>query len=298
MTTTKETLLVTGASGNLGRQAVEWLLSNYNGPIIATTRDTGKLSEFSGRGVTVRQADFDKPETLADAFAGAQRLLLISTDALAFPGQRLKQHKDAVQAAVQAGVKHIIYTSIQNADPGTACLIADDHFATEELIKNSGLTYTILRNNLYADNLLQALPQAIATGHYATAGGDGATAYVTRMDCANTAAAALASSSTDKQIIDVTGPEALSGSDIARISSEITGKSIQFVPLEAAQLVGIYESIGIPNGFAQVLVSFDTASSKGEYSQTSQAVRQLTGSAPTSVKQFLADNKNLFAGTE
>jgi NAD(P)H dehydrogenase (quinone) len=94
----------------------------------------------------------------------------------------------------------------------------------------------------------------------------------------------------------VTGPEALSGSDIARISGEITGKSIQFVPLEAAQLVGIYESIGIPNGFAQALVSFDTASSKGEYSQTSQTVQQLTGSAPTSVKQFLADNKQLFAG--
>ncbi|RCW42261.1 SDR family oxidoreductase [Paenibacillus prosopidis] len=298
MKTTKETLLVTGASGNLGRLAVEWLLRHYNGPIIATTRNPEKLSELSGRGVTVRKADFDKPETLEEAFAGAQRLLLVSTDAIAVSGLRMKQHTDAVQASVKAGVKHIVYTSIPNPEPGSACLIAGDHYATEEMIKNSGLSYTILRNNLYADNLLPSLPQAVATGHYATAAGDGKTAYVTRQDCANTAAAALASSSTDKQIVDVTGAEALSGSDIAQIASEITGKSIQFVSLEAAQLVGIYESVGIPNGFAQVLVSFDTASSKGEYSQTSQTVQQLTGSAPASVKQFLTDNKQLFASAE
>lgn len=295
MSTIKETVLVTGASGHLGRLAVEWLLENYNGPIIATTRDPEKLSEFSARGVTVRKADFDKPETLTEAFVGAQRLLLVSTDAVAVPGQRLKQHTDALQAAVKAGVKHIVYTSLQNPEPGSACLIAGDHYDTEKAIKNSGMSYTILRNNLYADNLLQSLPQAIATGHLANATGDGRTAYVTRQDCAFTAAAALASTSNENRTVDVTGPEALSGNDIAQIAGEVTGKSIQYVPLEVGKMVEILESSGLPNGMAQAYVSLDIASGKGEYAQTAATVQELTGHAPTSVKQFLTDNKQLFA---
>lgn len=292
MNTGKETVLVTGASGQLGRLAVEWLLNHYDGPIIAVSRNLEKLSDLASRGVTVREADFDKPETLADAFAGANRLLLVSTDALAVPGQRVKQHTDAVQAAVKSGVQHIVYTSIQNPE-GSACLIAPDHYATEEAIKESGLSYTILRNNLYADNLLPSLPQAVATGQLANASGNGKTAYVTRQDCANTAAAALASSNTDKRTLNVTGSEALSGNDIARIVGEITGKSIQYVPLPTDTMVGIFESFGLPNGLAQAYVSFDTASAKGEYAQTATSVQDLTGNAPTSVKQFLTANKQL-----
>lgn len=298
MSTNQETLLVTGASGHLGSIVIDWLLANYEGPIIATTRDPEKLSALSARGVIVRKADFDQPETLSAAFAGAQRLLLISTDAIAVPGQRVKQHKDALSAAVQAGVKHIVYTSIPNSEPGSACLIAPDHYATEELIKNSGLSYTILRNNLYSENLIPTLQQAVGSGILGTATGEGATAYVTRHDCAWSAAAALASTTTDNQIVDVTGPEAISGSELAQIASEISGKSIQFVPLETAKLVEIFEAIGLPSGMAQAYASFDTASARGEYAQTTATVQQLTGKSPTTLKQFLTDNKSAFTGAE
>lgn len=290
MNSTKETILVTGAGGNLGKLAIHWLLENYDGPIIAATRAPEKLSELAARGVSVRHADFDQPETLAAAFAGVQRLLLVSTDALEVPGQRIKQHSNAIQAAVAAGVKHIAYTSFFNPEPGTANLTAGDHYSTEEAIKNSGLSYTILRSNLYAENLLQSLTHTVATGQYAAAIGEGKIAYVTRKDCAHTAAAALASSNTDKHTYLVTGPEALSGNDIAQILSDIAKKNMVYIPLEIAQLVGMYESFGAPNAVAQALASFDTASAKGEYAPLSTTVQELTGQAPTSLKQFLDES--------
>ncbi|ULO09460.1 SDR family oxidoreductase [Paenibacillus sp. 19GGS1-52] len=291
---TNEAVLVTGASGHLGREAVEWLLENHKGQIIAVTRNPLTLSDFSARGVVVRQADFDQPHTLDEAFVGAKRLLLISTDAVSVPGQRLQQHSNAVEAAIKAGVEHIVYTSVPNPEPGTECLIAPDHYGTEEKIKSSGLSFTILRNNLYADNLLPSLQQAAASGQYAAATGDGLTAYVTRKDCARAAAAALASSFTGTRTIDVTGTEALSGADVAQIASEVIGKSIQFVALTTEQLVGIFESIGMPNGVAQIFASFDTASAKGEYAVATTTVQELTGQAPASLKEFLTENLAAF----
>lgn len=286
----KETILVTGAGGNLGNLAINWLLNHYDGPIIAATRDPEKISKLDIHSVHIRQADFDQPETLPDAFAGAQRLLLVSTDSLETPGLRLKQQKDAVQAAVKAGIKHIVYTSFMNPEPGTANLTAMDHFATEEVIKGSGLSYTILRNNLYTELLLQPLTNTIATGQYVSAIGEGKISYVSRKDCAFTAAAALASSNTDKRTINVTGPEAISGYDIAQILSEISKKSITYVPVNTSQLVGIYGSFSMSNEVAQALASFYTAAAKGEYAQLSSTVQELTGHSPTSVKQFFEEN--------
>ncbi|MRN53210.1 SDR family oxidoreductase [Paenibacillus monticola] len=294
MSNTNEAVLVTGASGHLGREAVEWLLENYKGQIIAVTRNPVTLSDFSARGVVVRQADFDQPDTLDEAFIGAKRLLLISTDAVSVPGQRLQQHTNAVEAAIKAGVEHIVYTSQLNPEPGTESLLGGDHYSTEEKIKSSGLSFTILRNNLYADNLIPSLQQAAASGQYAAATGEGQTAYVTRKDCARAAAAALASSFTGTRTIDLTGAESLSGTDVAQIASEVIGKSIQFVPLTTDQLVGIFESIGLPNGAAKVFASLDTASAKGEYAVVTTIVQDLTGQAPASLKEFLTENLAAF----
>ncbi|MFF2014481.1 SDR family oxidoreductase [Paenibacillus sp. NPDC058177] len=298
MSQTNEAVLVTGASGQLGQLAIEWLLEHHQGPIIVTSRDPQKLSSLTERGVIVRQADFDQPETLPEAFAGAKRLLLISTDALSVPGQRVQQHLNAVDAAVQAGVEHLVYTSLPSPEPGTACLLAGDHYATEEKIKSSGLSYTILRNNLYTHSLIPAVQQAIASGQYAAATGDGATAYVTREDCAHAAAAALIATVSGNQTLDVSGPEALTGKDIAAIASEFTGRAIEFVPLTTEQLVGIYEAAGLPNGAAQVFASFQTASSKGEYGQVTTTVKDFTGQAPVGLKAVLAANKSAFVSAD
>lgn len=287
MSTKKETLLVTGASGNVGGLVIEWLLKNYEGSIIATTRHPEKLSNLADRGVIIRKADFDKPESLEEAFTGANRMLLISTDTIGIPEIRLAQQTHAVQAAVKAGVEHIVYTSFFNPEPGTANVTAADHYATEQAIKDSGLTYMILRNNLYGENLVQAISPASERGQYVSAIGEGKISYVARQDCALAAATALASSNSENRILKITGPESLSGQDTASLLSETVGKPVVYVPLNNKQLVGMYESFNMPKPMAEALASFDAASAKGEYEEVSEDFLKLTGKAPMTMKQFL-----------
>lgn len=133
-------LLVTGASGHLGGRVIEFLLEMNAGSISATTRDPSKLAGLAARGVDVRAADFDKPDTLVAAFTEVDRLLLISTDAIFVPGQRVAQHKAAIEAAAKAGVKHIIYTSMISPKPSSESIVEDDHFWTEQAIASSPMS--------------------------------------------------------------------------------------------------------------------------------------------------------------
>ncbi|HEX2906425.1 MAG TPA: NAD(P)H-binding protein [Phototrophicaceae bacterium] len=244
-------LLVTGASGNLGRRVVELLLEAQTGPIVAATRTPDKLKEFSERGVTVRRADFDDSASLAAAFQDVDRLLMISTDDLSIPGKRIRQHRAAIQAAEAAGVKQILYTSIVKPTPESPVVVAVDHRATEEAIMETRMGWTFLRNNIYADMLPQTLSRAIQMGQLFSAAGDGKTAYVLREDCARAAAAALASDFKGRRTLDITGTEALSQADLARIASEISGKPIPYVPLTLDALIQGMVSAGLPRPLAE-----------------------------------------------
>jgi NAD(P)H dehydrogenase (quinone) len=288
-------LLVTGASGQLGRRVLELLLEQKAGPIIATTRKPEGLKEFAARGVEVRPADFEAPAGLAQAFRGAQRALLISTDAVVHPGQRLAQHRNAVQALEQAGVKHVVYTSLPNP-VGSPVTIAPDHAGTEEALAATRLDFTILRNNLYTDLLTMSLPGALASGQLVTARGQGATAYVTREDCAQAAAGALAEPSTGRRTVDVTGPEALTGDQLAALVSEVSGRKLTHLSVPAAALVQGMEQHGVPHHYAELLASFDQAVAKGDLAQVTDAVRQLSGRAPQSVRDFLVAHRAALAG--
>ncbi|MFT3769432.1 MAG: SDR family oxidoreductase [Minicystis sp.] len=286
-------LLVTGAGGHLGRRVVELLLSQDVGPIIATTRDPDKIADLRARGVDVRRADFDAPATLAEAFAGAGRLLLISTDALDRPGRRIEQQRSAVAAAVKAGVDHVIYTSAPKASPSSPIVVVPDHYATEQALEQSSLGYTILRNNLYSELLLGAIPRAVATGQLIAAAGEGATAYITREDCARAAAAALASSFTGRRILEITGPAALKQSELARIAAEITGKPVTYVPISRAALEDGLQKAGLPAPIAAVYASFDEGISQGLLDVVTSAVEDLTGKAPEDVRSFLSRHKEV-----
>ncbi len=178
-------LLVTGASGHLGRHVIELLLEARAGTIIATTRTPEKLADFSAQGVLVRQADFNDPASLSEAFAGVDRLLLISTDVLGEPGLRLRLHRAAIKAAQEAGVSHVVYTSLVGPGPDSPVLFAPDHYGTETALADSTLDWTVLRNNIYAEILLGSLGQAMQTGQLFSAAAQGKTAYVTREDCAS-----------------------------------------------------------------------------------------------------------------
>ena len=166
-----KTLLVTGASGQLGRSVINHLLDTLKVPanrIIATTRTPANLADLAARGVTIRAADFDDQASLAKAFAGADRALIISTDQVEVRGKRREQQLAAVAAARQAGVGHLLYTSMPNPEPGSPVVFAPDHYDTEQAIKASGIPYTIFRNGWYDENLFMALPQILASGQWYT----------------------------------------------------------------------------------------------------------------------------------
>lgn len=282
------TILVTGASGHLGRRVVELLLENAQGEIVAATRNPEKLADFAQRGVSVRYADFDKPETLVEAFAGVDRLLLISTDMLAVPGQRLQQHRNAVHAAEKAGVQHVVYTSLINPDAESPIPFAGDHRGTEAALAESKLGWTVLRENFYAEVLLGSLPASVQMGQLFSAAGDGKTAYITREDCARAAAAALTSNFEGRRTLDITGPEALSQADLARIVSEISGQPVTYVPITLEVAIQNLVAVGLPQPIAEVYVSIDMAIAEDRYGSVSSSVEDLTGRKPMSIAEFLA----------
>jgi NAD(P)H dehydrogenase (quinone) len=271
----RRTLVVTGASGHLGRRVVELLLDAEAGRIVATTRSPEKLVSLADRGAEIRRADFDDPVSLIEAFAGADRLLLVSTDAL---GRRLPQHRAAIRAALRAGVKHFVYTSLPNPEKWEADF-ATEHAETETALRASGLGWTILRNNLYTDYLLPKLSDAIASGELVAPAGDRGAAYVTREDCAGAAAAALASSDFDGRTFDVTGPAAVTHAELAKIASDISRSQVRY--------------LGTPSGDA-----FDMSIARGYLETVTGAVEELTGYPPTSVAEFLAEHADILIEAE
>jgi NAD(P)H dehydrogenase (quinone) len=293
-----ETVLVTGASGKFGHRVVEHLLTTYNVPaaqIIATSRKTESLADFAAKGVTVRTADFDDEAGLVDAFKGAARLLIVSTDALDRPGRRLEQHLRAVSAAKTAGVKHIIYTSMPDPKVGSPIPFAGDHRGTEEAIHASGMGYTILRNSWYMENLTMSLPAALASGQWYVASGQGKTSHTAREDQARTAAAALASGTTESATYTLTGPEALTADDTAKIVSEVLGKPLQVVHVTPDQLSAGMIAAGVPDFLAPLFVSFDVNTLEGNIGMVTEDIKTLSGTAPQTLKSWLEANKALFA---
>jgi NAD(P)H dehydrogenase (quinone) len=299
MTTThQQTLLVTGASGHLGRRVIELLLEANAGHVIATSRSPEKLADLAARGVEVRQADFDDPSSLAAAFAGADRLLLISTDALDGTDRRQVQHRNAVEAAEQAGVKHVIYTSLTRPEPGSPIAIAPDHYATEQALAASSLGWTLLRNNVYTDMFLMSLPHAVATGQLVAATGTGGAGYVTREDCARAAAAALAAQDSGRTTLDITGPAVVTHAELAQILSAITERPVTYVAVPPEAMVAGMVAAGLPEPVAKVYVTFDVAIAQGALAVASSAVADLTGRAPQSVGDFLAANREALVGPQ
>lgn len=287
----KTTLLVTGASGHLGRRVVELLLETHEGTIIAATRTPKKLSDFSQRGVIVRHADFENQDSLVQAFQGVDRLLLVSTDALDVPGRRLNQHRNAAKAAEQAGVKHVVYTSIVNPGPDSPVFVGPDHRGTEEALAATKMGWTVLRENIYTDMLLMSLPQAIQSGKLINAIGDGKAAYITREDCARAAASVLASSFDGRCTLDITGPEAVSQYEVAAIASKAIGTEISYLPVGLEALIQNMVAGGLPHPLAEGLASFDAAVAQSKFSAVSNTVEELTGRKPISVAEFLSAHR-------
>lgn len=280
-------ILVTGASGNFGRLAVEELLARGATRVVAGTRDPSKLQDLAAKGVEIRKLDFDDAATLPAALAGIERVLIVSTDAL---GRRVAQQQAFVDAAKTAGVKHIVYTSAPAARPNADAGLNPEHFWTEVAIAASGLDFTILRNHMYAENVFMEAAQVIASGQLFGLIGDRGTSYVTRADTARTAAGALLSAE-GKTIEDVTGPAPITNVERAALLSQLSGKKIDVIALTPEQLQQGMVAAGLPASFAAALIAFQRDAVTGFHGVVTDVVERYSGRKPTTYADFLTANK-------
>lgn len=283
------TLFVTGASGQLGQLVLSELVkSGTKDRIVAGTRTPEKLK--APVGVEVRRVDFDDAASLDAALQGVDRLLVISTDAVDTQGTRARQHAAAIEAAKRAGVKHVVYTSAPKAN-ATTLVLAPDHKATEEALARSGPGYTVLRHNWYAQLLLATVPGAVKSGQLHSAAGEGRTAWIAREDCAAADAAALLSDFEGKRTLEITGPEALTAADVARIAGELTGKSVTVVPVNEEQFAQGAIAAGAPEPMARFFAALETNTREGALDIVTDDFEKLTGRKPTTVQAFLEANR-------
>ena len=240
-------IVITGASGRYGRMATDGLIARGRAAdLILMTRDPAKLADRIAAGCTVRYGDFDRPETLGPAMAGAERLLLISGTRV---GARVVQHRAVVDAAATAGLRHIVYTSFVGIDdPTNPAEVRHDHAATEALIRASGLGFTMLRDAHYADAMIVMTgPAMMASGQWISNAGAGREAMVWREDCAACAVAVLAGGDAHiGQTYNITGPELQSFAEVAALMAQVTGHALSYVPVDDGAQYAIFDAMGIP----------------------------------------------------
>jgi len=288
-------IFVTGAAGQLGRLVIKQLLGRGVAPrrIAAGTRSPEKLADLTAAGIEVRKADFEDLPGLTKAFNGAGTVLIISTDALDGTDTRLKQHRNAVSAAAAADVKRLAYTSLPNPD-SSLLSFAPDHLGTEQAIEATGLPYVIFRNGWYQENLLRALPTALKSGQWHSAAEGGRTSYVGREDIAEAIAAALTTSTLESRTYTLTGSEALSTEEVARLASQATGQPVSVVHVTDGQLATGLKAVGVPEIFVSVLVSAEAETRAGNLSIVTDHVESLIGRTPKRLAEYLKEAKAAF----
>ena len=285
---------LTGATGHLGRRVAELLADRLERGelphverIVAVTRRPAAAEGLAARGVDVRAGDFDDPAGLATAFAGVDRLLIVSTDDLR-PGQRVRQHRAAIDAAVAAGVRHLVYTSVTEPGGPEPAELNAQHRATEEHLGAVAPAWTFLRNNIYADLLVQ---QYVAPSGDAvvTNAGLGRAPYVAREDCAAVAVAVLASLDDDHagQVYDVTGPASLTVADLVPLLSRSVGAELALVDVTDEQTLAGLVAAGLPEPVARIFTGFGIALRSGHFDVASDVVERLTGRPPLPVEAVL-----------
>ncbi|MFM2098545.1 MAG: hypothetical protein RLZZ366_84 [Pseudomonadota bacterium] len=294
-------IVITGASGQYGRAATDKLIARGRAnDLILITRNPSKLSDRLTQGCAVRYGDFDKPETLQSAVQGAEKMLLISGTRV---GARVIQHKAAIDAAAAAGVQHIAYTSFVDISPENPAIVTLDHRETEELIKASGMMWTMLRDAHYADAMiLNAGPGFIASGVWMTSTKGAKEAMVWRDDCVNSAVAVLTGSGHENRAYQITGPNRESFAEVCAMMNEITGRPIALVETDDDGMYAMFDAMGIPRepvddqSVAGIpwnsddMVSFERSIREGWLDICTGDVELLTGVKPRSVRQMIEDN--------
>lgn len=300
------TIVVSGASGDLGKRITDILLSSIPASeLILLTRNPDSLKTVAASGASVRKADFDDTATLEAALQGGDVLMLISTLSI---GKRAQQHINAISAAKKAGIKHVVYTSSCGIQPQTPSISGLEHLATEQALINSGLKYTILRNSWYADVIAQMfLPMGMATGEIVASTGDGLIAPVAKADCARAAAGVLSNTKAhENAIYEITGPTLLSMADITRICSEAAGKPITYKNVSHDEKLAIFDAMGVNREYEEgmmnentnawasnEMITYEMAIKQQFFSLCSNHVGLITGQRSLSLQEVIRQQSGL-----
>lgn len=271
-------IAITGATGQLGRLVLSQLLKTVPADqLVAVVRDPAKAAGFAERGVTVRVANYGDRTALAKAFAGVERVLLVSSNEV---GQRFAQHLSVIEAAKDAGVKQLAYTSVLHANTSTLEL-AKEHLETEQALAASGLPYVLLRNGWYTENYAASIPGALANGALVGSAGAGRISSASRQDYAEAAAAVLTAPIESGRIYELAGDESYTLADLAAEISRQTGKTIPYQDLPGAAYAELLLKAGLPPHFAELLASSDTSAAGGALFDESRTLSKRIGRRTT-----------------
>ena len=273
------TTLITGATGHLGRLAIEALLDRGLDPatIVGSGRSIEKAADLAVRGVRIVAADYTDAASLDAALAGVDRLVLVSSSEV---GQRATQHQAVIAAAVRAGVQHIVYTSVLDAEE-TALILAPEHKATEQAIRDSGIPFTILRNGWYTENYAATIAQAAATGAVLTSAGEGRVSSALRAEYAEAIAVVLTSEGHENRIYELSGDTAWNFAELAEAIAAVAGTPVALAAVSSDEHAAALAAAGLDAGTTGFLVALDGDIRAGLLDATSGDLARLIGRPTT-----------------
>lgn len=278
-------ILVTGATGQLGNLIVNNLIKRGTpaNQIVVAVRSPEKAQTLAEQGVVVRKADYSDPASLNAAFEGVKRVVLVSSSEI---GQRFPQHKNVIDAAKQAHVELLAYTSIIRAQESPLAL-AEEHVQTEQALVASGVPFVMLRNGWYSENYTASVAMALEHGVVLGSAGQGKYSTAARQDYAEAAAIVITSDNQAGKTYELAGDEAFTLAEYAAAISEVTGKSVVYQDLPVEEYTKVLVGVGLPEAFAGLLAHSDVGASKGGLFSDSKDLSTLIGRPTTSIKDSI-----------
>jgi NAD(P)H dehydrogenase (quinone) len=298
-------IAISGATGHFATGVIRALLNTMDPKdLILFSRKPEKLAHYKEMGCNTRFGDYEKPQSLAAAMDGADKIMMISGHHV---GHRIPQHTACINAAKQVGVKHIVYTSYYGSDADNTALVCQDHFGTENVLKECGLAYTILRDGMYMETASNAMiPGSYAYGDWVHVAGDGQLSFVDRSDATACAVAILTTAGHEFKTYNITGDELFSFEDVAKIAWDITGKQFDMIPGTEEQYYQVWMSRGIPRDASEEfniggfewccddMISFEREVGKGKFAIVSDDIEKILGRPAKKFKDFMLEHADVF----
>lgn len=284
-------ILVTGATGGLGSAVIDTLLENTSAQDLAVlVRDKQKGEHLAAKGISVRYGDYDDYQSLVKAFTGIKKLLLVSAPAVSH--ERLERESNAINAAIEAGVKHIFFTGIQQRKDADYIIpwVTEGSRQIESLIKESGMAYTIVENTIYSDSLpLYAGEKVLEDGFYFPSG-NGKIAFALRSELGEAIAKLLLQDGHENQTYTLTNSESWSFAEIASMISEVSGKEIRHKDVSKQEFLSYRLAFDpIPEVYLDFFAEWAAATKNGEFAHTDPMLEKMLGRKPSHLREFIAD---------